>query len=142
MFVMAKYKLVIEDDYDFDLIGICSSHSDYRLCWGMNTELDINLCRGDDYYLKNKKDGEYYFSYYEYLDEESNQAFYLIKNLSFDNYKKLIPEQDQIDYFLVIKNNFEIEINNFLTELKKIDCILTAFQFDIETLKSKTNLVF
>ena len=139
---MTKYKLVLEDDYDFDLIGICSSHSDYRLCWAMNTDLKINLCRGEDYYLKNKKDGEYYFSFYEYIDNETFQEFYLIKNLSFDNFKRLIPEQDQIDYFLVIKNNYDIELESFLTQLKKIECILTAFQFNIEDFKSKANLMF
>jgi len=139
---MTKYKLALEEDFDFDLIGICSSHSDYRLCWGINTNLKIDLCRGEDYYLRNKKDGEYYFSFYEFIDEETHQEYYLIKNLSFDNYKRLIPEQDQIDYFMVIKNNYDINYSEFLDRLKQIDCILTAFQFDVEHLKSKTNLVF
>ena len=139
---MAKYKLVLEEDYDFDLIGICSSHSDYRLCWGINKDLKIDLCRGEDYYLRNKKDGEYYFSFYEYIDEETFQEFYLIKNMSFDNYKRLIPEQDQIDYFLIVKNNYDLELDEFVSNLKRIDCILTAFQFKVGDLKSKANLVF
>jgi len=139
---MAKHKLIFEETYDFDLIGICCSHSDYRLCWSINRELEMNLSRGDDYYLRTKKDGEYYFSYYDFLSEETHEAFYLIKNLSFDNYKRLIPEQDQIDYFMVIKDGYEIDLNNFLTQLKRIDCILTAFQFSTEDLKSKANLLF
>ena len=64
------------------------------------------------------------------------------KNLSFDNYKRLIPEQDQIDYFIIVKDGYELDLNNFLMELKKIDCILTAFQFNPEDLKSKANLLF
>ena len=93
-------------------------------------------------YLRTKKDGEYYFSYYDFLNEETHEAFYLLKNLSFDNYKRLIPEQDQIDYFMVIKDGYEINLNDFITRLKKIDCILTAFQFNVEDLKSKANLLF
>ena len=139
---MAKHKLFLEEEYNFDLIGICCSHSDYRLCWAMNSALEINLSKSEDYYLKNKKDGEYYFSFYEYTDEETLQSYYLLKNLSFDNYKRLIPEQDQIDYFLIIKDNYDLILNDFLTRLKKIDCILTAFKFDPEQLKSKANLLF
>ncbi|MFD1552217.1 IPExxxVDY family protein [Putridiphycobacter roseus] len=139
---MAKHKLFLEEEYNFDLIGICCSHSDYRLCWAMNSALEINLSKSDDYYLKNKKDGEYYFSFYEYTDEETFQSYYLLKNLSFDNYKRLIPEQDQIDYFLIIKDNYDLILNDFLTRLKKIDCILTAFNYDPEQLKSKANLLF
>lgn len=139
---MAKFKLLLEDDYEFDLIGICSSHADYRLCWSLNSSLNIDLCKGNDYYLKNKKDGEYYFSFYEFIDDETNQEIYLIKNLSFDNYKRLIPEQDQIDYFLIIKNNYNQDIQDLLDNLKKIDCVLTSFNFEVESLKSKANLVF
>ena len=61
---MAKHKLVWEDDYDFDLIGICSSNSDYRLCWGVNNALDLKLERAEDYALRSKKEGEY-LSYWE-----------------------------------------------------------------------------
>ncbi|MFK8046723.1 MAG: IPExxxVDY family protein [Crocinitomicaceae bacterium] len=139
---MAKHKLVFDETYDFDLIGICCSHPDYRLCWAMNRELKMNLSRGDDYFLRTKKDGEYYFSYYDFINSETHESFYLIKNLSFDNYKRLIPEQDQIDYFLIVKEGYDIDFNDFLADLKKIDCILTAFQFVADDLKSKANLLF
>jgi len=139
---MAKHKLVFDETYDFDLIGICCSHPDYRLCWAINREMQMNLSRGEDYYLRTKKDGEYYFSYYDFINNETHESFYLIKNLSFDNYKRLIPEQDQIDYFLIIKEGYEIEFNDFIAQLKKIDCILTAFQFNADDLKSKANLLF
>jgi hypothetical protein len=138
---MAKHKLVWEDDFDFDLIGICSSNSDYRLCWGINKTMSINLAKSDDYSLINKKEGENFFSFYEFYDEETHLEYYLVKNQSY-KFKKLIPEQDKIDYFLIIKNNLSIEINDLLTRLKKIDTILTAFIFDVEDLKSKSNLIF
>ena len=64
-----------------------------------------------------------------------------IKNTS-NQFNHLIPEKDQIDYFLLIKNNYTLEINNILTSLKELDSILTAFIFDPEELKSKSNLIF
>ncbi len=138
---MAKLKLEWDDDYDFDLIGICSSYADYRLCWNINKALSIQLSKGEDYPLKNKKDGEFFFSFYEFVDDFDHSEYYLIKNQSF-NYKKLIPEQDKIDYFLILKNNYNKDIDVLVTDLKKIDCILTAFKFEPSSLKSKGNLIF
>lgn len=138
---MAKYKLQLEDDFDFDLIGICSSHSDYRLSWGINNELNIRLSKADDFSIQSKKDGEHLYSFYEYYDEEEHAEYYLVKNIS-NNFKKLIPEKEQVDYFLIIKNNFTLDMNKTLNTLKNIDSILTAFIFDADDLKSKANLIF
>jgi len=139
---MAKLKIEWEeDDYEFDLIGICSTNSDYRLCWEINIVFDINLRRGEDYSLKNKKEDEYYFSFYEFVNNDTYEEFYLIKNQSF-NYKKLIPEQDKIDYFLVVKNGYSYSVNELLIKLKKLNGVLTAFSFEVEELKSKSNLIF
>src|SRR5690606_17480310 len=102
---MAKHKLSLDEEFDFHLIGICSSHSDYRLSWGINQALFIQLEKGEDYAVLERKDGEHLHSYYEYYDEIEHVEYYLIKNVS-SNYQLLIPEKDQIDYFLVIKNNF------------------------------------
>ena len=138
---MAKHKLLFEDDYDFELIGICSSHSDYRLCWGINQVLKIQLTKGEEYSVLEKKNGEHLHSFYEYYDEEEHIEYYLIKNLS-NNFQRLIPEKDQIDYFLVIKNNFIRDINDLIMSLKEIESILTAFVFNPEELKSRANLQF
>lgn len=138
---MAKHKLILEDDFSFELIGICSSNADYRLTWGINKSLSIALHKDEDLSIHVKKEGDHLYSFYSYYDELEHIEYYLVKNLS-NNYRKLIPEKDQIDYFLVIKNNFTLEINDILTSLKGIDTILTAFIFDPESLKSKGNLVF
>jgi len=138
---MAKHKLVWEDDFDFDLIGVCSSNSDYRLCWGINRVLEIDLSRGEDYSVLKKKDGECLHSFYEFINKDTNEEFYLIKNQSF-NYRLLIPEQDKIDYFLIIKNNYSYEISDLIAKIKQLDSILTAFSFNVDDLKSKSNLIF
>ena len=138
---MAKLKLEIDEDYDFVLIGICSSFTDYRLCWGINKALSISLERIEDYAMQNKKDGEFFFSFYEFFNEQTEENYFLIKNQSY-NFKKLISEHDKIDYFLIIKNNYDTEIEDLLTKLKALDSVLTAFSFDVESLKSRSNLIF
>ncbi len=138
---MAKYKLLLEDDFSFDLIGICSSNADYRLTWGINRALNTGLSKVSDLNIHVKKEGEHLYSFYEFYDETEHIEYYLIKNVS-NNYRRLIPEKDQIDYFLLIKNNYTLEINDILTSLKNVESILTAFIFDPNELKSKSNLVF
>ncbi len=138
---MAKHKLILEDDFSFDLIGICSSNADYRLTWGINKGLSIALHKDEDLNIYVKKEGDHLYSFYSYYDELEHIEYYLVKNVS-NNYRRLIPEKDQIDYFLLIKNNFTLEINDILTSLKRVESILTAFKFDPNDLKSKANLVF
>lgn len=138
---MAKHKLFAEDDYEFDLIGICSNNSDYSLCWNLNQCLEITLSKGDDYVCVSKKDGESTHSFYQHINGDEQTEYYLIKNLS-STFKHLIPEKDQVDYFLLIKNNFERDLDDILTQIRSNESILTAFIFDPEELKSKTNLLF
>jgi hypothetical protein len=118
---MKKHKLFWEEDYDFDLIGICSSYTDYRLCWTINNALSIQLQKGEDYALKNKKDGEFFFSFYEYIDEETRTAFFLVKNQSY---------------------NYNNDIQQLVSNIKTIESVMTAFVFDVQELKSKANLIF
>ncbi|MFT4601840.1 MAG: hypothetical protein ACI857_002023 [Arenicella sp.] len=138
---MAKHKLLFEDDYEFELIGLCSSHADYRLCWAINNSLGTLLEKQDDYSVLEKKDGEHLHSFYSYFDKDEHLEYYLIKNVS-NNYQRLVPEKDQIDYFLIIKNNLVLDISGMVSSLKENDSILTAFVFDPNDLKSKANLVF
>lgn len=138
---MAKYKLLLEEDYDFDLIGICSSHSDYRLVWGLNNSIGTRLAKEPDFSILEKKNGEHLHSFYSYYDEEEHIEYYLIKNVS-TNYQRLIPEKDQIDFFLIIRNNLTLDINDLIKRLKEIESILTAFSFIPSELKSKGNLIF
>jgi hypothetical protein len=138
---MAKHKLFAEDDYEFELIGICSNNSDYRLCWNINQCLEITLSKGNDYVCISKKDGESIHSFYQFIEPDQQTEYFLIKNLS-STYKHLIPEKDQVDYFLLIKNNFERDLDDIVTLLRENESILTAIIFDPEELKSKGNLLF
>jgi hypothetical protein len=40
-----KHLLVEEYEYDFSLLGICCHEKDYRLCWAVNSTLDLNLTK-------------------------------------------------------------------------------------------------
>ena len=42
-----KHLLEEEYEYDFKLLGICCHEKDYRLCWAVNSTLDLNLSKSN-----------------------------------------------------------------------------------------------
>lgn len=139
---MSKFILEVEPDLDFDLIGICSNHSDYRLSWSLNATLGIDLQKNTDNFQISGKKGQVIgsFSLYEFKHLETHTEYYLIKNKN--NNQTLIPEKPQLDYFLIIRENFDLDIEQLLTNVKLVPSVQTAFLFYPEELKSAKNLIF
>jgi len=139
---MAKYTLKLDEEYDFDLIGLCSHQQDYRVCWSINKQLELRLEKSIDplviYGKKNTLISQH--SLFAYEDEESGLTYYLIKNRS--EGKFIIPEKSQIDFFLMITEGGVVDIDEVLGQLKKTPEVLAVFEFDPYTLKSAHNLVF
>jgi hypothetical protein len=136
-----KYNLTLEADYDYDMIGICSHHSDYRLVWGLNELLRLKLTKAEDLFVvHHKKTGISQHNYFIQRDEDEMVDFYLIKNKS--EGKFLIPEKQQIDYFLFLVNNQTIDVENWLMKIKSHSSVLTAFTFDPTEFGSTESLIF
>jgi hypothetical protein len=140
---MAKtiFKLENDDPFNFILIGIACQNRDYRLCHELNGKLGIELRRESDYEIFNGKRMEKVsFSFYRYETEEDDQ-YYLFSNKG--KLGLLIPEQKQIDFYLMIKEQVkrmnEIELIN---RLKEVQVILGVFKTDPKKLKSRENLLF
>lgn len=139
---MTKHKLDIEYDYDFHLIGISSHEKDYRFCWAMNNKLGKDFQKGKDIVNKEKKKTEAdNFGCYEFRDEEMFTDFFIIVNRS--GTSVLIPEHKQADYLLLIRGNVsEEEKKEIIKQVKEIPNVLTTFDIDPESLKSKQSLIF
>ncbi|HLW30492.1 MAG TPA: IPExxxVDY family protein [Brumimicrobium sp.] len=139
---MAKYTLSLEDDFNYDLIGLCSHQGDYRVCWSINERIGLRLQKSNEPFMVSGKKGVITSSHslYEWIDEEENVSYYLIQNKN--EGKFLVPEKAQIDFFLVVKEAGVIDVDVLLAELKEISCILTAFIFDPYELKSANKFIF
>lgn len=139
---MNKVILKYEPDFDFVLIAITASLKDYRLCFRINKQLNIQFCRVDELPLQLIKN-EYpsFFSRYQYLTEQSGAEFYLLANKGTNGY--LIPEMKTADYFILIRNFIDEEdLENFISGLNKIPEVQVAAEVDAKKLKSKENLIF
>ncbi|HPD54949.1 MAG: IPExxxVDY family protein [Bacteroidota bacterium] len=140
---MKKVVLRIDENeqYGFVLIGIVCQHRDYRLCREINLALDISLARDNDFEVFTKKRMEAMtFTRFSFTNEEEDE-YYMLANKGDGG--MLLPEQKQIDYFLLIRpGRNEIDSGNLLPELKKIPMILGAYAFEPKELKSRENLLF
>jgi hypothetical protein len=137
-----KHTLTFEQTFDFDMVGICSHHSDYRLAWGINQCLTIHLCRCEEDYIVTNKKGEAVSSHsmYEFADEENRLDYFLVKNKMHGNY--LIPEKPSIDFFLFLCDNIAIDIEQLTKQLKEVSSILGVYPFEPEEINSAEYLVF
>ena len=137
-----KYTLTIDYEIDFDLIGICSQHNDYRLAWNINEKIGLNLAKCDEDYVLTNKKGEAVsnHSMYSFEDEENRLTYYLIKNKH--QGKFLIPEKPSIDYFFFLHDNIAIELDELMNDLKSVPSILGVYEFDPVEIGSAENIVF
>jgi hypothetical protein len=137
-----KYNLFFEEESNYEIIGICSHHRDYRLVWGLNEYMKLQLSKAEKDFAVYSKKGQLLSThpYYEQRDKEHEMDFYLIKNKV--NGKFLIPERQQIDYFLFVLNNLEIEMDVWVEKLKLHPGVLTAIYVDASDLKSTENIIF
>ncbi len=137
---MAKLTLEIVEDYDFELFGICSHIKDYRLSWSINQTLGFDLIKESDLEL-NQKSGVQSYSFFSYVDDENLIEYYLISNRCENGL--LIPEEKKSDYFLLIKGVLRGgEKENILKRIAGLKHVLTTYEVEVETLKSKNNLLF
>lgn len=142
-----RHKLSLDISIDFELIGICSHHSDYRLAFAINQQLELHLAKDDTLAVYNYKKtagtisqdtSSHSFHYWQ--DEDENIEYYLVKNKKDSRY--LFPEKAQIDYFLMLREEPSIDMEQLCEGLKKIPIVVAAFNFDPEKLPSSGFIVF
>jgi hypothetical protein len=160
---MAVHKLILDDIFEeslYTLIAIHCTIEDYRLAYLLNNNLDIHLSRKPsdlDY-----NNGKSAYSIFEWEDPKYlttwNLVFNICKTELFQqvNYQSLfnsedkitktfylIPEYKQVNYFLKIDNEFNVNKEKYiLSSILKIPQVSTAYSIDASQLKSKDNLIF
>ena len=124
------HKLIFDFETDFYLIAIASHENDYRLTWALNKALNLDLKKGEDLSFNHSKHKVLTnYSMYNYQDESNYLKYNLISNKSEKGF--LIPDLKNIDFILRLSGSPENDfLNSFLTKIKKIDIVITAFIID------------
>lgn len=140
---MKKTKLIIEYEYDFELIGITSSAKGYKLAWEINRKTGINLIKQPDLTVGFKKAGEKTFSFYAH--QTLLNRLKLFKNRPVDSETGkyyLVPEFPHFDFIILVQMEDTASHETLLAQLKQIPAIELAAQIPLEGLKSKSNFIF
>ena len=141
--MVKKTKLIIDYEFDFDLIGIISPVKEYKLAWHLNNMLHIHLVKNRDIELE-FINSNIFISNFDY--SAGNSTFRLVKNkntLSDGTMAFLLPEMREFDYLIMLEGEGDtFDTDTILNALKSDGFIQYITLVDIDRLKSKDNLIF
>jgi hypothetical protein len=140
---MKKTKLLIEYDYDFELVGIRSASKGYRLAWALNAALGIHLIKQNDLLVEFKKGEEKRFSFYAHEGRLNRLKLFTNKPADGEPGKySLVPEFPHFDFIFLMQIDDEEQRNVLLTKLKELSFVELATPIPLAGLKSKSNFIF
>ena len=156
---MAVYTLnnndLTEDFYL--LIGIHTSLNECKLAYLLNKYLNLHFCKADYELDFTNKEYTSFYSVYESVNYELDQEWFLINNIyksksktktaslfaESDSISCLIPEKNKIDYFLKISGDLKrLNQLNMIEKINKIPPVITSYEVEVKSLKSKDFLIF
>lgn len=140
---MKKSKLVIEYDFDFELLGVLSSARGYKLAWEINHALGIQLVKQPDLVVGFKNNEEKNFSFYAH--ETQLNRLKLFKNKPSDQESGkyfLIPEFPHYDFIILAAMEEQDAYQQLIHRIRSIEVIQLVAAVPLEGLKSKSNFIF
>jgi hypothetical protein len=140
---MKKSKLVIEYDYDFELLGLLSSARGYKLAWEINQALGIQLVKQPDLMVGFKNNEEKGFPFYSYETQLNRLKLFKNRPAEHENGKYfLIPEFPHYDFIILAAMEEQHWHQQLMRKIKTIKDVQMVSSIPLAGLKSKSNFVF
>lgn len=140
---MKKSKLIIDYEYDFELIGIRSASKGYKLAWEVNNRLGIHLIRQPDLTVGFKKGEEKKFGFYAHETRLNRLKLFKNKPADTDGGKYfLVPEFPHFDFILLVQMDDSGQRDSLVAQLKQVPSIELTTSIPLDNLKSKSNFIF
>jgi len=136
---MAKLTLELEDEYAYSVFGIVSTSRSHRLCWMLNKFFDLDLKRDTDIEVFSRSKSSRHHAFYSYFDENLLVKYRLIENKK--GVSLFLPEVKSADYLLIVDLSDEIDVYDSIEKLRTMDLILMAYPIDLDSLRSKQNIL-
>lgn len=135
-----KFELDIEFEYDFLLFGIVSPEKPYRLAWQINHKHPYNFERAEDYEVR-LNDKPCSFSRFDFKHDENHTGYILLANKEEGAF--LLPELRNFDYLLLVSGALDFfDELTLKQDIGAVTSVQIIYAVDINTLKSKQNLVY
>jgi hypothetical protein len=135
---VAFHTLEIEDEYDFEIIGVSSHEKDYRLAWSLNKTLGWRLVRIQDAVIEGKRSTTHH-ARFRWTHPVDQTVFTLIDNKTPEG--TFMPDLMQFDYLLKIEHAVESTMKKLQEGLRKTDFVNAFQKQEVEKLKFKDHLL-
>ncbi|MFN2456764.1 MAG: IPExxxVDY family protein [Chitinophagaceae bacterium] len=125
------------------LLGIMASMKDYQFCWQLNNLLKVNFRLNNDIEIQlTKKKRDYFFSVYEFAENNSSLTHYLYNN-QFDG-EYLLPELKHLDFLWLLKGDSisEHTLQQLMQSIRKIKAVQLVVELIHEQIRNKEHLIF
>jgi hypothetical protein len=156
---MQVHALDLKDfcEENYELIGIHTTLEDYKLAFLLNSHLKTNFHRAKYSLDFDNTIEDISFSIYSYTNKEYDFEWYLISNSctqevslnssglikSTETKTYLINEKKKVDFFIKIVGEADAEfISKTVDKINTINQVVTSYNIDTNTLKSKDFLIF
>ena len=125
------------------LLGIMAPVKDYLFCWHLNHKLGIDFRINNDIEIQlTKKQRNYFFAVYEFLEQYASINHYLYNN-QFDG-EYLLPEFKHLDFIWLIKGD-DLEafsMKHLVKSIKDIRGVQLVTELASTQIRNKEHLVF
>ncbi len=140
---MKKSKLIIDYEFDFELLGLISSAKGYKLAWEINQALNIQLVKQADLVVGFRNNEERSFSFYSYQTQLNRLKMFKNKPSDPDAGKYfLIPEFPHYDFIILADMEEQYTHQQLIHSIKSIASVQLAAMIPLDGLKSKSNFIF
>ncbi len=136
-----KHKLSMAFEEDFCLLGIVTDEPDYKLCWMINQELEMNFEKQDDLALFHRKlNTDQPFSLFLFEDEDALVTYRIIKNRSSAGF--FLDDLKNLDYLIHIQGEISTDqVGIFLHSLGILPSIRMSVPVDLTRIKNMDRLL-
>jgi hypothetical protein len=140
---MKKTKLIIDYEFDFELLGILSSARGYKLAWEINQIVKIQLVKQPDLVVGFKNNEEKKFSFYSFETQLNRLKLFKNKPSEQESGKYfLIPEFPHYDFIILAAMEEQYAHQHLIQLIRSISAIQLVASIPLEGLKSKSNFIF
>jgi hypothetical protein len=140
---MKKSKLIIEYDFDFELLGLISSAKGYKLAWEINRALGVHLVKQSDLVVGFRNNEEKSFSHYAHQTQLNRLKVFKNKPVGHEAGKYfLIPEFPHYDFIILTDMEEQYQDQHLMQSIRSIADIQLVSLIPLDGLKSKSNFIF
>lgn len=150
-----------ESEEPYTLIAIHSSEEAYKVAYLINQYLNTRFKRRRVDIDFSYEGMMITFPIFDFVDELNYSQYYLFANkcriaeaslqssgglfseIGSEKDHFLLPEFKKVDYFLKIYSDFEtVPLRRILSQINEIKQVISAYTLEMDTIKSKNNLIF